>query len=101
MTQTPPALGEDKTHGRIEIRVKGHLAPRWSAWFDGLTVTADGGTTLISGPVVDQAAVFGVLQRLRDLALPLISVDLTDPAKPGRTTDTSDTGGAGEPGEVC
>ena len=60
---------------QYEIRVVGRLAARWSAWFDGLTVAAqDDGTTVITGPVVDQAALHGLLQRLRDLGLPLISV---------------------------
>lgn len=60
---------------RVVIRVQGHLQPRWSAWFDGLTVTthADGSTTL-DGSVADQAALFGLLQRLRDTGLPLLSV---------------------------
>ena len=60
---------------QYEIRVAGHLAPRWSAWFDGLTVaTGDDGTTVIRGPVVDQAALHGLLQKLRDVGIPLISL---------------------------
>ena len=60
---------------QYEIRIKGHLDSRWAAVFDGLTVTrADGGTTVIRGPIVDQAALHGVLQQLRDLGVPLISV---------------------------
>ena len=60
---------------RYEIRVKGRLAPRWSAWFDGLDVTTgDDGTTAIAGPIVDQAALHGLLQKLRDIGIPLISV---------------------------
>ncbi len=58
-----------------EIRVKGHLDPRWSAWFDGLSLTKEpDGTTVISGPVVDQAALHGLLQKLRDVGVPLISI---------------------------
>ena len=58
-----------------EIRVAGHLAPRWSAWFDGLTVaTDDDGTTAIRGPVVDQPALHGLLQKLRDIRIPLVSL---------------------------
>lgn len=58
-----------------EIRVAGHLAPRWSAWFDGLTVTTNAdGTTAIRGSVVDQAALHGLLQKLRDVGIPLISL---------------------------
>ena len=54
---------------------RGTSAPRWAAWFDGLTLTHDGdGTTRIHGPVVDQAALYGLLAKLRDIGLPLISV---------------------------
>ena len=61
--------------GRYEIRLTGHLHERWAAWFDGLTVAhQDDGTTVISGALADQAALHGVLQRVRDLGLPLISV---------------------------
>lgn len=61
---------------QVVIRVQGHLDPRWSAWFDGLTVTTEpDGTTLIHGPVPDQAALFGLLQKLRDMGLPLLSVN--------------------------
>ena len=56
--------------GRFAIRVQGHLDARWSAWFDGLTVTTENdGTTLIEGPVADQAALFGLLQKMRDMGL--------------------------------
>ncbi len=76
MPQMPPTHGADSPHGWLEIRVKGQLDTRWSTWFDGLTVTVEDGNTLIHGQIVDQAALFGVLQKLRDLALPLISVEL-------------------------
>jgi hypothetical protein len=60
---------------RYEIRLEGHLDPRWATWFDGLTLTADSdGTTALRGVVVDQAALHGLLQRLRDVGLPLLSV---------------------------
>ncbi len=60
---------------QYDIRVKGHLDARWAAWFDGLTLTNESdGTTVIRGPVVDQAALHGVLQKLRDLGMPLVSV---------------------------
>jgi hypothetical protein len=69
------SAGHSHDPGRYEIRVKGHLSSRWAAWFDGLTLTHDGdGTTLIHGPVVDQAALYGLLANVRDLGLPLISV---------------------------
>ena len=58
-----------------EIRVDGHLGSRWAAWFDGMTLTAeDDGTTVIRGPVVDQAALHGLLQKLRDLGITLLSL---------------------------
>jgi hypothetical protein len=57
-----------------EIRITGRLDPRWEEWFDGLTITVDNGDTLISGRVVDQAALHGLLRRVRDLGLPLVSV---------------------------
>ena len=61
--------------GRFELRVKGHLDARWADWFDGLAVTqASDGITVIHGVVADQAALHGLLQTLRDLGLPLISV---------------------------
>jgi hypothetical protein len=57
------------------IRVQGRLDPRWAAWFDGLSLTHDGdGTTTIHGPLPDQAALHGVLQRVRDVGLPLLAV---------------------------
>jgi hypothetical protein len=69
------------------IRIKGHLGQHWTGWFGGLTVTLeDNGETLLTGPVVDQAALHGLLKRVRDLGLPLISVS---PVKPGQA-DASD-----------
>ena len=61
--------------GRYEIRTQGHLDARWAAWFDDLGLTRDpDGTTVIHGPGLDQAALYAVLLRLRDLGLPLVSV---------------------------
>ena len=89
MSATPRTPGGHPTWGRVEIRVKGHLEPRWSDWLDGLTLTCDAdGTTLIEGPVIDQAALFGVIDRLRDLALPLISIRHVEPYAALRTTTT-------------
>ena len=61
---------------RYEILVRGVLDARWSAWFDGLQVSGDpdAGTTTIAGPVVDQAALHGLLAKVRDLGLPLLEV---------------------------
>jgi hypothetical protein len=62
--------------GSYEIRVQGHLDARWTAWFDGLCLTHQSdGTTLLQGSVVDQAALHGLLGKVRDLGLPLIAVN--------------------------
>jgi hypothetical protein len=61
-----------------EIRIKGHLANRWATWLDGELLREDDGTTLVRAQVSDQAALHGLLTRLRDLGLPLISVTQAD-----------------------
>ena len=72
--------------GRYEIRLTGRLDAHWAAWFDGLTVSHEtDGTTVISGPIADQAALHGVLQRVRDLGLPLVSVIRVEPDEPATT----------------
>jgi len=77
------STGGHQNPGRYEIRVKGHLDARWAAWFDGLTLTnGSDGTTIIRGPVADQAALHGLLQKVRDLGLPLISVNHVAPGQP-------------------
>lgn len=88
MNQTPP--GDHDGAGRYEIRVRGHLEARWSAWFDGMTVTCEtGGTTLVHGHVVDQAALHGLLRRLRDTGLPLLALTRVecDPPAPPTSAD--------------
>jgi hypothetical protein len=78
-------MSTDPQHnpGRYEIRLKGHLDSRWSAWFDGLTLTNESdGTTIICGPVADQAALHGLLQKVRDLGLPLVSITQAEPDQP-------------------
>jgi hypothetical protein len=58
------------------IRVKGHLAAHWAEWFDGMTIThLDNGETVLEGAVIDQAALHGMLNHIRDLGLPLLAVD--------------------------
>ncbi len=57
-----------------QIRIKGHLSPSWTDWFEGLTLTLEDGDTLLTGPVVDQAALHGLLKKVRDLGVPLLSV---------------------------
>ncbi len=65
---------------RYAIRIKGHLDDKWADWFEGLTITReDNGETLLVGPVVDQAALHGVLRKVRDLAMPLLSVSRLSP----------------------
>jgi hypothetical protein len=62
------------------IRIKGHLSPDWSDWFEGLAIKQeDNGETLLSGPVVDQAALHGLLRKVRDLGMPLLSVSRMAP----------------------
>lgn len=65
---------------QYEIRLQGHLGPRWAAWFDGLDLTTDDdGTTVLRGTVVDQAALHGLLHKLRDVGLPLVSLTQVPP----------------------
>jgi hypothetical protein len=73
------STGHHHDCGRYEIRLKGHLDSRWVAWFDGMSLTNESdGITVIRGPVIDQAALHGLLQKLRDLNLPLVSVTQVD-----------------------
>ena len=68
---------------QYEIRVNGHLGTRWAAWFDGLAITSESdGTTVLRGSVVDQAALHGLLQKLRDVGIPLISLTQVPSDKP-------------------
>jgi hypothetical protein len=69
-----------------QIRIKGHLGGQWTDWFGGLTITLeDNGDTLLAGPVVDQAALHGLLKKVRDLGMPLVSVS---PVEPGQADVT-------------
>jgi hypothetical protein len=68
---------------RYEIRLRGHLETRWAAWFDGMTLSHENdGSTILSGPIVDQAALHGLLQKVRDTGVPLVSVTHIDPDQP-------------------
>ncbi len=81
MTETTRGRSSDSS--RYGVRIAGRLAPRWAAWFDGMTLTTAGdGTTVLAGPVADQAALHGVLARIRDLGLPLVSVTHLDADPP-------------------
>jgi hypothetical protein len=65
------------------IKIKGYLGSQWTDWFEGMTITAeDDGETLITGPVTDQAALYGLLKKVRDLGIPLISVNPVEPGTP-------------------
>ncbi len=80
------SAGHPDEAGRYKIRIRGHLASRWATWFEPMTATAGSdGTTVLEGLVVDQAALHGLLHKVRDLGLPLISVIPldTDSSHPG------------------
>jgi hypothetical protein len=79
----------ESEHERLEVYqivVKGHLDSAWSDWFDGMTITpVDNGETILSGPIVDQTALHGVLIKIRDLALPLLSLTRVEPEMKGES----------------
>jgi len=79
----PPARG-DAAPGQYEIRLSGQLDQRWSDWFEGFTLTNQSdGTTTLTGPVVDQAALHGLLRRIGDLGVTLISLNITNEHETG------------------
>ena len=86
---SPPPAAADGRHapsgaGHCEIRVKGHLEARWTGRFGDLTITRESdGTTALRGPVTDQAALHGLLRKVRDLGLPLVSVTHSAPKRAG------------------
>ena len=85
MSETHTSTEDQYEPGLYEIRIKGHLDDRWCDWFGGLTIMLeDDGNTLLTGPVVDQAALHGLLKKVRDLGLPLVSVN---PVEPGPSSD--------------
>ena len=75
--------GSEKAQPLVyQIRIKGHLGREWTDWFGGLTLTLeDNGETLLTGPVVDQAALHGLLRKVRDLGVPLLSVNRVEPSQ--------------------
>jgi hypothetical protein len=82
MSATHASTEDQNAPELYEIRLKGHLENRWAAWFEGLTITAqDLGETLLTGPVVDQAALHGLLRKVRDLGMPLLSVTRVRPSQ--------------------
>jgi hypothetical protein len=87
---TKQTTGRPSDSSRYEIRLGGHLEPRWAAWFDGMAlIQQSDGTTVIHGPVIDQAALHGLLQRVRDLGLPLLAVTRLDPDPPHTSSNSS------------
>ena len=87
MNEPDAAPANQDAAGRYEIRLQGHLDEQWAAWFGGLTLTREAnGDTLLTGPLVDQAALHGVLRKVRDLGLPLLAIRRIEPGQ----TDASD-----------
>ena len=92
MSEPHTATENHHEPGRYEIRLKGHLDDRWAESFEHMSFThASDGTTILSGPVVDQAALYGLLRQVRDLGLPLLSVMQVDAKQPNRSDANPDT----------
>jgi hypothetical protein len=88
MSEEPASAKGSDRPGRCEIRLKGHLDGRWADWFGGLEITLeDNGNMLLSGPLADQAALHGLLRKVRDLGVPLLSVNWFEPSQ----TEASDS----------
>ncbi len=85
MNESDPSGAPDEAEGVYEIRLRGHLDGSWADWFDGLTITnAENGDTILTGPVADQAALHGLLKKVRDLGLPLRSLNCLEPRTTAR-----------------
>jgi len=92
MDETHESMEDRHEPGRYEIRLKGHLDARWADQFDQMSFShASDGTTLLSGPVVDQAALYGLLRKVRDLGLRLLSVTHLEPKQPNGPEGNADT----------
>ncbi|MBM3124437.1 MAG: hypothetical protein FJZ87_05095 [Chloroflexi bacterium] len=73
-----------------QIRIEGHLDDQWTGWFGGMTITLEeNGDTLLTGPVVDQAALFGLLKKVRDLGLPLVWLNRIETCTPEKSSKSS------------
>jgi hypothetical protein len=82
MSETTASMEDPDEPQLYEIRIKGHLDNRWIEWFEGLTITLEeDGDTLLTGPIIDQSALHGLLKKVRDLGLPLVSVSPLDPGQ--------------------
>jgi len=94
MSETQAASEDHYEPGLYEIRIKGHLENRWAHWFGGLNITLeDGGDSLLTGPVVDQAALYGLLKKVRDSGMSLLSVNRIEPG-PSTTLGTGQADGS-------
>jgi hypothetical protein len=83
MSESRGVTNPSREARHYELRIQGHLESRWAGWFEGMSLRhLDDGTTVIYGPVTDQAALHGLLQRVRDLGLPLVSVVRTADDEP-------------------
>lgn len=92
MDESHAAPADHHEPARYEIRIKGHLANRWSGWFEGMIITReDHGETRLTGPVLDQAALHGLLRKVRDLGMPLLSVTQVDPEPANGPQANADT----------
>jgi len=90
MDGTHPLKQDHDEAGQYEIRIQGHLDNRWTGWFGDLDFALEeNGDTLITGTVVDQAALFGLLRKVRDVGLPLVSVNRVDAGQADRSDDKS------------
>jgi hypothetical protein len=77
MNETPPSMDDPDAPMLYEIRIKGHLDLRWTDWFEGLTITPEkDGNTVLTGLVIDQAALYRLLRKVRDLGMTLLSINL-------------------------
>jgi hypothetical protein len=80
MSNTPDSTIDPSQPMVYQIRIAGQLGSQWADWFEGLTITPDdNGDTLITGPVIDQAALHGLLKKVRDLGLPLLALQRVEP----------------------
>ncbi len=90
MSETHARKPEDGEGGQYEIRIHGHLDDRWAGWFEGMTLTLEqNGDTLICGQVIDQAALFGLLRKVRDLGILLVSVNRVADSRANPCSDKS------------
>ena len=82
MANTPNSTTDPRQPIVYQIRIQGHLGTEWTDWFEGLTITLeDNGETLLSGPLADQAALYSLLRKVRDLGIPLLAVNRAYPGQ--------------------